>query len=122
MYSYSIAYQDQHQKNIKRVQSAVKNVANLDFYVCFLRFDDLWSHGKLLSHEVVRAKNQLVVLDTFSDVKTFIDNNQVAFISHQCALARPVRLPFSRPSNDPHPARAITLSRGGQITPSPSSP
>jgi hypothetical protein len=60
-------------------------VANLDFYVCFLRFDDLRAHGKLLPHEVVRSKNQLIVLDTFADVKTFIDNNQVAFISHQCA-------------------------------------
>ena len=33
----------------------------------------------------MRAKNQLVVLDTFDDVKKFIDANQVAFISHQCA-------------------------------------
>ena len=81
--------QDQHHTNINRVRSAVKNVANLDFYVCFLRFDDLRAHGKLLPHEVVRSKNQLIVLDTFSDVKTFIDNNQVAFISHQCA-------PYSR--------------------------
>lgn len=77
--------QDQHRTNINRVRSAVKNVANLDFYVCFLRFDDLRAHGKLLPHEVVRSKNQLIVLDTFADVKTFIDNNQVAFISHQCA-------------------------------------
>ena len=77
--------QDQHHASIKRVRSAVKNVANLDFYVCFLRFDDLRAHGKLLPHEVVRSKNQLIVLDTFADVKTFIDNNQVAFISHQCA-------------------------------------
>lgn len=64
-------------------------MANLDFYVCFLRFDDLRAHGKLLPHEMVRSKNQLIVLDTFADVKTFIDNNQVAFISHQCA-------PYSR--------------------------
>lgn len=81
--------QDQHHTNINRVRSAVKNVANLDFYVCFLRFDDLRAHGKLLPHEMVRSKNQLIVLDTFADVKTFIDNNQVAFISHQCA-------PYSR--------------------------
>ncbi len=79
------AIEEQHQFNLQRVKSAVKKVANLDFYVCFLRFEDLQSHGKLLSHEAVRAKNQLIVLDTFDDVKKFIDANQVAFISHQCA-------------------------------------
>ena len=79
------AKQEQHQNNIKRLQSAVEKVATLEFYVCFVRFDDLKAHGKLLSHEVVREKNQLIILDTFADVKTFIDANQVAFISHQVA-------------------------------------
>ena len=79
------AKQEQHQNNIKRLQSAVEKVATLEFYVCFVRFDDLKAHGELLSHEVVRNKNQLIILDTFADVKTFIDANQVAFISHQVA-------------------------------------
>ena len=51
------AIEEQHQFNLQRVKSAVKKVANLDFYVCFLRFEDLQSHGKLLSHEAVRAKS-----------------------------------------------------------------
>ena len=94
----------QHKVNIQRVTSAVERVANLDFYVCFLRFEDLRLHGKLLPHEAVRAKNQLTILDTFSDVKTFIDNNQVAFISHQCfALARAPACPRPRLQPQLHP-------------------
>ena len=79
--------QKEDHDNFQRIQSAVNKVANLEFYMCFVGFEDFKAHGKLLSHEVVRAKNQLIVLDTFAEVKTFIDTNQVAFISHQCALA-----------------------------------
>ena len=68
--------------------------------MCFVRFDDLKAHGELLSHEVVRGKNQLTVLDTFADVKTFIDANQVAFISHQVA--------FSPTSASPSPSPLLS--------------
>ena len=94
--------QEQHSASIQRLQSAVEKVATLEFYVCFVRFDDLKAHGELLSHEVVRGKNQLTVLDTFADVKTFIDANQVAFISHQVA--------FSPTSASPSPSPSLSTS------------
>ena len=104
------AKQEQHSASIQRLQSAVEKVATLEFYVCFVRFDDLKAHGKLLSHEVVRGKNQLTVLDTFADVKTFIDANQVAFISHQVA--------FSPTPAPPSPSPSLSTS---SLQPTPSS-
>ena len=95
------AKQEQHSASIQRLQSAVEKVATLEFYVCFVRFDDLKAHGKLLSHEVVRGKNQLTVLDTFADVKAFIDANQVAFISHQVAFSPTSASPSPSPSPSP---------------------
>ena len=98
------AKQEQHSASIQRLQSAVEQVATLEFYVCFVRFDDLKAHGELLSHEVVRGKNQLTVLDTFADVKAFIDANQVAFISHQVAFSPTPAPPSPSPFHSrPHP-------------------
>ena len=105
------AKQEQHQNNIKRLQSAVEKVATLEFYVCFVRFDDLKAHGKLLSHEVVREKNQLIILDTFADVKTFIDANQVAFISHQVASLHLRFAPTPSPLPSPVPLFSVSASQ-----------
>ena len=104
------AKQEQHENNIKRLQSAVEKVATLEFYVCFVLFDDLKAHGKLLSHEVVRDQNQLTILDTFADVKTFIDANQVAFISHQVASHLRLRPPPS-PVPSPLPSSKAPTSQ-----------
>ena len=111
------AKQEQHQNNIQRLQSAVEKVATLEFYVCFIRFEDLKAHGKLLSHEVVREKNQLTILDTFADVKTFIDANQVAFISHQVAFGPHLHLALAR-TLTPGTTLALILS----IRPHPPQP
>ena len=114
------AKQEQHSASIQRLQSAVEKVATLEFYVCFVRFDDLKAHGELLSHEVVRGKNQLTVLDTFADVKAFIEANQVAFISHQVA--------FCPTSASPSPSPSLSTSSlqptppSTTLPPHPSSP
>lgn len=41
------------------------------------------AYGKLVPHETVRARNELVMIDTFDEFKEFVNRHIVVFISHR---------------------------------------
>ena len=74
----------QHEVQVQtRIMEATKKLSTLSFSMCFVPFSKLRQHGKLVPHEEARLANELVVIDTFDQLHSFLNTSSTVFISHQ---------------------------------------
>ena len=66
-----------------RIMEATKKLSTLSFSMCFVPFSKLRQHGKLVPHEEARLAGELVVIDTFDQLHSFLKASPTVFISHQ---------------------------------------
>jgi hypothetical protein len=66
-----------------RIMDATKKLSTLSFSMCFVPFSKLRQHGKLVPHEEARIAGELVVIDTFDQLHSFLKASPTVFISHQ---------------------------------------
>ena len=52
---------------------ATKKLSTLSFSMCFVPFSKLRQHGKLVPHEEARLAGELVVIDTFDQLHSFLE-------------------------------------------------
>mmetsp|Transcript_6071 Transcript_6071/g.12796 ORF Transcript_6071/g.12796 Transcript_6071/m.12796 type:complete len:1062 (-) Transcript_6071:175-3360(-) len=66
------------------LNESIRSLRQLDYPLHLVRGDDFVAEGKLLRHEVLRNTHRLTVLDSLSDVDSFIDvGKHIVFLSHQ---------------------------------------
>ena len=58
-------------------------LSTLSFSMYFVPFSKLRQHGKLVPHEEARLANELVVIDNFDQLHSFLNASSTVFISHQ---------------------------------------
>jgi len=77
------AEQKLYEDNLNRVVNSAAKLSELQFTVCYVRYDLFLSHGKLLSHEEARRRGDLEMFDDFNELLAFIKENTTIFMSHQ---------------------------------------
>ena len=73
-----------HEEQIQaRIMGATQRLSTLSFSMCFVPFGKLRQHGKLVPHEEARLAGELVVIDTFDQLHSFLRHSPTVFVSHQ---------------------------------------
>jgi len=72
-----------HLEDIDQVKAAIISMTQTRFPAVFLRFDQFQGLGKMMSHESLRAKGLLTIIDTYAELMDFCKENPTVFISHQ---------------------------------------
>jgi hypothetical protein len=72
-----------HLEDIDQVKTAIISMTQTRFPAIFCRFDQFQALGKMMSHESLRAKNMLTIIDTYAELINFCKDNPTVFISHQ---------------------------------------
>jgi len=78
-----LAQKENHEAKLKRLATAAKGVTSVNFSVCFVPFQQFEKHEKLLNHEEVRQRGDIITLDTYEHVLAFSAKFPTMFISHQ---------------------------------------
>lgn len=113
---------EQHEQRVRRLHDCCEKIATLEFSLCLVRLKEFCRHGQLLPHEEVRRRGELTILDTFEEVRQFVVEHHVIFVSHQVLASHPKQsLRFSHrvgPST-PSPRSRILLPPNFSTLPSP---
>ena len=77
------AKQQQREANLARLRDATLSMSTVRFSVCLVKFSHFKSHGRLIPHEEVRQRGQLISLDEHEHVLAFAARYHTMFVSHQ---------------------------------------
>ena len=66
-----------------RIMGAAGKLSTLSYSMCFVHFPKLREFGKLVAHEQLRKSGDLVAIDDFVELKSFLGRYPTVFISHQ---------------------------------------
>ena len=72
-----------HLEDIDQVKAAITSLTQTRYPCVFCRYQEFAELGKMLSHETLRAKGILTVIDTYADLLDFCRDNPTVFVSHQ---------------------------------------
>ena len=76
-----LAERQLYEDNLQRVVNCAAKLSELQFTVCFVRYDRFLGHGRLIAHEEARRRGDLEMFDDFDELLTFVRTNTTIFIS-----------------------------------------